>query len=274
MTAIIQQISDYGTSNPIVARLFVQTNEILQFYNLSEAQRNDLFEVFFINLQPKLLACFRIKEKLKEEVRTHQKSIDDHGVPTQVHGGGAYTLPYILDLDHCAETFLYNAKSVLRDLTDIFHPLFDKNFKKEARFDKVLKWARATLGEKDAFVEMLSDDQKWISGIVRMRNAVEHPGGYSGTLHIENFTSTEQGKTIHILEPVWYLNDDVKTSIVQGMEFTVTNLLIFCEETLVLCLEHFKNDSRIIIAEIPEAERNPACPVRYMMTIDPSKIKR
>jgi hypothetical protein len=109
----IQQISDYGTSNPIVARLSIQTKDILQFYRLSEEQHNDLWGAFFTNLQPKLMTCFRIKEKLKEEVLVQQKAIDDHGLPMQAQGR-AYTLPSILDLEHRAETFLYNAKSVLR----------------------------------------------------------------------------------------------------------------------------------------------------------------
>jgi len=268
MAMRIQQISDYGTSNPIVARLSIQTKDLLQFYNLSDTQRNDLWGIFFNNLQPKLMACFRISEKLAQEVRGHQKSIDDHGIPTQAQGR-AYTLPFILDLEHSAETFLYNAKSVLRDLTEAFRLLFQKDFQKEARFDKVLEWAQLQFGPNDPFVKILADDQKWIVRIVRMRNAVEHPGGRSGTLHIENFTSIEQNRTIFVVEPVWYLNHEEKVPIVREMEVMVSDLLTFCEETLLLCLEHFKKGFPIIIAEIPEAQRDADCPVRFRMTVDP-----
>jgi len=262
MAIRIQQVSDYGTSNPIAARLSIQTKDLLRFYNLSDVQRDKLFGIFFSNLQPKLMACFRIKEKLTEEVRAHQKSIDEGSIPVQAQGR-AYTLPSILDLEHHAETFLYNAKSVLRDLTEVFAVLFDKDFKKKAQYDRVLKWARSKFGEDDAFVEMLKDDEDgWIKRIIKMRNAVEHPGGHSGVLHVENFTSIERGNTILVVEPVWYLNDEEKIPIVQEMEVMVSDLLTFCEETLVLCLEHFKEGFPIFVVEISENERDEACPVR------------
>jgi hypothetical protein len=73
----IQQISDYGTENPIVARLTLQTKELLPFYNLSDNQKEKIFEVMFSGIQPKLMTCYRIKEKLTKEIREHQKRIDE-----------------------------------------------------------------------------------------------------------------------------------------------------------------------------------------------------
>ena len=73
----IQQISDYGTSNSIVARLSLQTKELLRFYKLSEKQKEEIFGVMFSNIQPKLMTCFRIKEQLTSEIRGHQKKIDE-----------------------------------------------------------------------------------------------------------------------------------------------------------------------------------------------------
>ena len=218
------------------------------------------------------MACFHIREKLAEEVRAHQQSIDEHGVPIQARGR-AYTLPSIHDLEHRAESFLYSGKSVLRDLTQVFDVLFDKDFNRQVCYDKVLKWARQKFGEDDDFVEMLKDDQsKWIERIVRMRNAVEHPGGHSGVLRIENFSSGECGHIIAVVEPVWYLNDDERTSIVQEMGVMVSNLLTFCEETLILCLERFKKHRPLVVVEIPEAERDPAGPVRFQKTRGESRI--
>lgn len=69
----IQKISDYGTSNPIVARLSLQTTEMMNLTELTKQQKDDVFRVFFSNIQPKLMACYRIKEKLEKEVRNHQK---------------------------------------------------------------------------------------------------------------------------------------------------------------------------------------------------------
>jgi len=264
----IQQISDYGTANPIVARLSLQTKELLQFYKISKKQKEDLFGVMFSDVQPKIMACFRIKEQLTKEIRAHQKKIDEKGLEFQAQGR-AYTLPSILDLRLHAETFLYNAKSALRDFTTVFLILFSKDFQKEARFDKVLKWARQQFGSADPLTTMVEEDQAtWIAKIVKMRNAVEHPGGHSGILRIENFTATENGKTVFVTEPVWYLNSEVKVPIANEMDVMVTNLLTFCEETLVLCLEKFKSGFPIALAEIPESERDPACPMRFRVVLN------
>lgn len=269
----VQQFSDYGTGNPIVARLSLQTKELLQFYNLSDKQKEAIFGLMFFSIQTKLMTCFRIMEQLTKEVRDQQKRIDEVGLEFQANGR-VYTLPSILNLQLHAETFLYNAKSVLRDLTDIFSILFSKDFKKEARFDKVLKWSEKRFGTQDPLTKMLKDDEStWIKKIVMMRNAVEHPGGHSGILHVENFNSIEKDGQILVIEPVWYLNNDEKVSIVHDMEAMVTNLLTFCEETLILCLEKFKKELPFIIVEIPEKERDEKCPVRFRMTIDQTKLK-
>jgi hypothetical protein len=268
----IQQLADYGTAHPIVARLSLQTQELLPFFNLTAKQQEEVFGLFFSGLQPKLMTCSRIMEQLTVEVRKHQKEIDEKGIGFQAQGR-VYTLPSILDLQHRAETFLYNGKSVLRDLTDLFSIIFSKDFKKEARFDKVSQWAKKEFGPNDSLTRMLEHDANtWIKKMVSMRNAVEHPGGYSGILHIENFTSMKEGTIILVVEPRWNLNTEEKIPIVYEMNVFVTNLLALCEDTLILSLEKFKRDFPIMIVEIPEEERDPKCPKRLKMAMDESRI--
>jgi hypothetical protein len=75
-----------------------------------------------------------------------------------------------------------------------------------------------------------------------------------------------------VLEPVWYLDNDKKSAVVRDTQVFTDNLLTLCEQTLILCLEKFRKDFPIIVVEIAERDRNPSCPVRYKMTLDPSKI--
>jgi hypothetical protein len=51
------------------------------------------------------------------------------------------------------------------------------------------------------------------------------------------------------------------------MEALVANLLTFFEETLLLCIEKFPSAFPIGFSEIPEAERDPVCPVRFRVTL-------
>jgi hypothetical protein len=46
-----------------------------------------------------------------------------------------------------------------------------------------------------------------VERVVTFRNAVEHPGGHSGTLHIRNFRPEPNGK---FTEPGWWLEKDGK----------------------------------------------------------------
>lgn len=262
MAIRIQQLGDYGTSDPILARLAIQFDKLMEFYKISKKQRDEIFQVMHSEVVPKLVVCSRIKEQLAKDIRDHQKQIDEKGLEFQAQGR-AYTLPAVMNLRHQAETFLYNAKSVLRDFTPIFKVLFSKDFKHEARYDKVHKWAEGKFGAKDSFSKMLTDDLPWIKRIVSMRNAVEHPGGYSGILHVENFSSQEKDRTVFVIEPVWYLNSEKKSPIAHDLEVFVTNLLTFFEESLLLCLEKFPSGFPIAVVEIPESERDPECPIRF-----------
>ena len=117
-----------------------------------------------------------------------------------------------------------------------------------------------------------TDESLWIGPLITMRNAVEHPGGRSGTLHVENFTAEVAGSTITVVEPVWHLDNDEKSPIVRDTGVFTDNLLTLCEQTLILCSEKFKKNLPIVVAEVAEADRDPHCPVRYKMTIDTSRI--
>jgi len=268
----IQQISNHGTTNPIVARLCIQIGDLLPFFELTESQRQEIFGLMFSDIQPTLLTCFTISDQLRNEIRIEQKKIDDTGLSFQ-GGGRHYTVPTIFDLRTRAHTFLYHAKCVLRDMTKLFNILFSKDFENAARYDKVIKWAEEQFGADADLTRMLKDDEgSWIRSLVKMRNAVEHPGGYSGTLYVENFTAAPRGNQIEITEPLWYLNDETKSPIAFDMPVYVDNLLTFCEQTLLLCLDKFKKNFPLVVAEIPESERDPHCPIRYKMTLDTSKI--
>lgn len=265
-----RQISNYGTSNPIVARLSLQTQELLKFYHLTERQKQDVFGLMFSDIQPKLLTCFGIADKIAKQVAEEQQKIREGKVEVQ---GSAYRIPNIFNLRSDVETFLYQAKSVLRDLTRLFLILFSKDFGNQAHFDSVLAWSKEKFSEEHPLTAMLKTDQAWIKKIIRMRNAVEHPGGKSGTLNVLNFTSSKQANRIMVTEPLWGLNNDPPLSIATEMPVIVDNLLTFCEQVLILCLEEFKKNFPIVLVEVPESERDPICPIRYKMTVDTSKAE-
>lgn len=264
----VKKISDYGTSNPFVARLGFQFNELMKFFRLSKDQQEKLFGILLLEVQPKALTCFKIKEDLKSE---EEKIINDYkknGLNVQSQGK-VVSLPSIVDLKEKSETFLYNSKILLRDYVEVFNVIFNASLAKEARYDKVCKWAKDELGKEHKLTLVLNEDHDlWINKIVKMRNAVEHPGGHSGHLHIEDFSLIYQNNKPLLKAPVWYLNDETKSTIILDMEIFLHNILTFCEDTFALCLEIVGSEFPLKIVEVPELERNKDCPIRFRVVFD------
>src|SRR5262249_11090292 len=96
--------------------------------------------------------------------------------------------PNLVGLNKLTEQFLYEGKNFIRDISGIFMP-FDGPMLHEAMTlgDKASKWAEATFGHDDRLTNHLRKNWPWLHHLIKMRNATEHPGGYSGTLHVHNY---------------------------------------------------------------------------------------
>ena len=120
-----------------------------------------------------------------------------------------FEVPHIIGLQERVEQYLYSVKSVLRDLAKLFEPFFGQQFS-EARYDKVLRWCVLKFGEYDDLSKLIKGDHDlWINKLVRMRNAVEHPGVHSGYLYVHNFEVAlpESGGQPQLIEPTWHADN-------------------------------------------------------------------
>lgn len=106
-------------------------------------------------------------------------------------------LPQFLGLEGEVETFLYDTKNYLRTVLGIINVFFDTAFNEASAWwdpkhdgaGELVKWATARFGANHPFTMMLVSEQPWVGDIIQRRNAVEHPGGRSGTLHIAKLPS-------------------------------------------------------------------------------------
>lgn len=272
MTFILSKTLDHGTSNPIVARTLPQWSELFGFYEISSGQRDAIYTVLHDGVMVRLLSCYDIAHEIAQKETEIIEQFSCNGPESQANGKVLH-LPHIIGLREKSESYLYNSKSALRDFAEVFNILFGSSFD-ACRYDLIMKWAEIKFGIDANLSKLLTDDQGWISKIVRMRNAVEHPGGYSGRLHIHNFQFVQQSDSTNaLLVPTWHLNDEKPGSISKDMRTNISNILDFTEDVLVVSLDYFKNNFPIVIAEIPEAERNPDFPVRLKAVLDPEKVK-
>jgi hypothetical protein len=213
-------------------------------------------------MKNRLLKCHeaynRLQAPLKENLDKNHFNED----------GTLKSLPYLIGLQEEVETILYEQKNFLRDLLRAVNIFFGTKFHEASGFyadrkkgdGKIAKWAQEKFGAGDPFSKMLESEQSWIEEVIRKRNAVEHPGGKSGTLHIRNFWQVPDGR---FALPVWHRDDMEPTGIFPDLEVTLDNLLTLAEDVLVSCIVHKnRHGDAIAFAEIPEQERAPGCPQR------------
>jgi hypothetical protein len=271
MVMELKKVGNVGTRNPIFARLKVQTDEMLRWSNLNEQQCQEVMEVYF-RAADRLVRCEQFYTRLIAALDLARAEV----VPEQ--DPRIRYIPQVADLNGETESFLYESKNFLRDILAALRVFFGKEFTEasvlyDARGkgkSELVKWSEAQFGADDHFTVMLCTEGDWVGELIRKRNAVEHPGGFSGTLHIENIASLPDGK---LIEPLWYRDQNEKSWLFPDLHIALDNMLTFGEDMLVSCIAKCTPFKLIQFAEIPEAERRPDCPQRIAVVIDPGRLK-
>jgi hypothetical protein len=260
-----QKISASGTSTPAVARTVVQAGQLMQAFPISEEIRtavsNTLFEV-----QHQLVRCVQVWEKVRDEVAQAEREVVERGLDIQA-GGRAIGIPGVADLGSHAESFLQSAKLAIRDVGSLLGPFFGTQF--DHRFDQVLSWAQSQFPEEDQLVRCVARYEPAVKQVVTMRNAVDHPSDKPrGRLIVHNFRLLPSQDAPRLAAPAWCLSGDDPTPIVEDMGAIIEGVLRLSEDILSICLLKNRGDFPLYIYEIPEAERDPSCPIRLRVSID------
>jgi hypothetical protein len=121
----------------------------------------------------------------------------------------------MLRLEEECHNFLYEAKSFVRDLLEVINVLYGTAFVEASEYyppkkpvkgkQSLIEFAETKFGPNDYKTERFRDMWDTVERIVNYRNAVEHPGGRAGTLHIRNFRLDPNGK---FSEPGWWIEKD------------------------------------------------------------------
>lgn len=151
----------------------------------------------YMDLHKRLLQCHDIADRMFAE--------RDRAVAAflEVMRQGQRSLPFAINLDVEAESFLLASKQYLRDLVKALNLLLDAKLPMEAAIfwdrkgrgeSKVVEWATAKFGADHPTTAMFIEEDGWIAELVKKRNAVEHPNGYSGALIFENYKLMPEGQ--------------------------------------------------------------------------------
>jgi hypothetical protein len=236
---------------------------------LGESGRQAIFSAAFV-ASVRLIRCWDIWEKLAGECDKLER---EHQPPQNKQ---VATIPSVVGLQHVVETFLYEAKNFIRDLTGVINAGYGTVFDQASEFceakggGKIRRWAVGHFGPEDRLTRFLALHETWLWEVVQMRNAVEHPKGRSGMLHVANYEMVPEG----ILRPTWHREANQPTYIVSDMAILCDHMLRFAEELTIYIIEKHLHLNMLQIYEIPESERNAHCPRRFDIGLTENMAKQ
>lgn len=240
MSFTVSRIADHGTGNPIAARLTLQIFAILDQCNLSKEAADYIKAIYMDSLRKKLMRCWEIADRYRTQFR---KELEAHR--QRPKNAIIVSVPQMLRLEEECHNFLYEAKSFVRDLLKVINVLYGTAFVEASEYyppkkpvkgkQSLIEFAETKFGPNDYKTERFRYMLDTVERIVNYRNAVEHPGGRAGTLHIRNFRLDPNGK---FSEPGWWIEKDgikgVESSIGFDLFAITENLLMLGEEVVVL----------------------------------------
>jgi hypothetical protein len=262
------KVASHGTNNPIVARLSLQNLQILEKCKITKEVKDKVGGLYLDSLMKKLLRCWEIEVSFRKSFAEAAAKYKPPATPN-----APVEIPQIERLEADCHNFLYEAKNYIRDVLYVVNWLYGTSFSEASEFSKARKGGKSliefvteTFGPDDARTRMLVESVPWVEEAVAMRNAVEHPDGYSGRLVIENFRRDPDQK---LCEPIWHRvkggkNATQPSSIRADFATFIHNLLTLGEDVLVSWAnENLESPEMMEIVIIPEDQRDPKNPAKY-----------
>lgn len=263
----VTKVSDVGTSNPVLARLMLQTTDLLAATSYSKDQRDDLATIYYKELYPVLIECWKTRDALAADAL---KAI--HASGQNKRDPRVFHLHAVEQLEQRAEHFLYQAKNYLRNTLRVWNWFYDTDFDEASVYilngkdpaSKLEAWAVESFGADDQRTTLIRSEQQWAVPLIRMRNALEHPGRRSGTVYIENIKA--EGNTL--VWPTWRRNEESPSPMIGSMTNMLEGMLAMGEDILAVNIRP-QLSPMFDIYEIPEKDRDPKQPSRLRLNGTP-----
>ncbi|WP_313010934.1 hypothetical protein [Brevundimonas sp.] len=272
MPFVISRTSNVGTTHPTVARLMIQTGELVAAANMTSTEKDEINTIYFKELQPVLLECWNIRDSISAEVTDCLTNCEIDAKDNRV-----IRMRSVNQLEQRAENFLYQAKNYLRNTLRVWNWFYGADFADASAYilngketqSKLEAWALKEFGPDDRRTLLIQSEQQWAVPLIRMRNALEHPGGFSGTVYMENITVTGQ----RFMVPTWRRNDEPAWPMVAAMSHFLDDMLAMGEDILAVNIEPRLHPVSMIY-EVPEAERDPMQPCRLRVGLQPEFLAK
>lgn len=266
---VISKSSDFGSSNKIVARVLLQSEEMMMSVVFKEhvANKDEVMQLIY-DCKEALLICEKINSRVKKASDDIVKKITDTGLCVESGGRHINSFPQITDLDEEATNFLINIKRAIVKVCYLVEKFLPIN-RKDNNLEHLIKTiSKLSNGECINFLEFLDGYKDSVKHLIELRNYQEHPG--DKVTHIENYKLMPDGTICH---PLWYVSGKEPSSLVVEMGSAI-DFVISLNETMLMHLIFLSLDSNLpyYVEETPDDKINQKKPIKYKLSIDVSQL--
>jgi hypothetical protein len=255
---VVQEIPNVGSSNPIIARVFIQTDSALKNKRLKGKIDASRVLAAMHACKEELLTCDSIYKKLKPEHDAIIEKIDCGELERD--GKVLNPFPRLASLEDCASQFLICVKKAIQRVADVFCEFYPSAVVKNGRFNHAIKFLETNRPDYTDYLTFLQQEHQNIVTLLDMRNFQEHPGDGGKTTTIFNFRLTPKG----IRPPSWFVTGKPETGVLTDMPLMIEFLVQFAELNLLFCLmDNLADSIPYRIDEIPAEKRDQNCPIRF-----------
>lgn len=265
---IASPVSDVGSSNAIVARVLLQGQEILKAAMLEGNINKDAVIEKLHNCKESLVACENVAKKVIEEIDQIIDKINSNGIPKDKAGRTFNPFPQVHNLDTECASFLVHANRTIKLICEL-PTLFLSLERTDSNFDHLGKRIEGLIGASAPLTTFVTENACGVRYLIELRNYHEHPKEIKTI--IDNFTLMPDAS---INVPMWYITNIQPRPIKEGMLASIKFLLELSELMLIhLVMHKVSRQFPYIILEVPDSDVDPKVPIKYRLSIDPTRLK-
>ena len=252
-----------GASNPIVARIVIQSVEALGNWPLRNGDPK-ILKRHLHACKEEALACEAAYNRLKPHHEAAVQRVTEGKLPVQRNIIDCPTLP---NLREDAAAFLTSAKRALQSIGEIFNQFYVPDNKTprviNANFEFAITRLENSPPVNQDFIDYLRKVVPIVKRFVDIRNGLEHPGPNDATV-IQDFLLTPNG----IAAPTWHRPTLVSSGpVIEEMRIFLDFVVVFFEYVFFFgLLDNIAVSIPLEMQPIPDAQVDPECPVHYRLT--------